>query len=163
MLNSVPSHGTLDLNADGSFTYTPTASFYGVDTFTYRANDGLANSNLATVDITITPVNDPPLALDDSYNTQVDLPLVVTGPGVLLNDTDVENDPLTAVLDSGPSHGTLVLNADGSFNYIPAAGFIGVDTFTYHANDGMDDSNIATVQITISGYQIYLPALLRSH
>jgi VCBS repeat-containing protein len=153
----------LDLNADGSFTYTPMDGFNGMDTFTYRANDGADNSNLATVNITIAPVNNAPLAVDDSYNTQVNLALVVVGPGVLLNDTDLDDDPLTAWLDSGPAHGTLNLNADGSFTYTPATGFIGVDTFTYHANDGLDDSNIATVQIMVSGYQIYLPALLRSY
>jgi VCBS repeat-containing protein len=79
---------------------------------------------------------------------------------VLLNDTDVDNDPLTAVLDSAPSHGTLILGTDGSFTYTPAASFSGVDTFTYHASDGLADSNIATVQITITGYRIYLPLVL---
>ena len=115
------------------------------------------NSNLATVSITITPVNNAPLASDDSYNAQLDQALAVAAPGVLLNDSDVDNDPITAVLDGVPSHGILVLNADGSFTYTPTAGFSGGDTFTYHTNDGVNDSNIATVQITVSGYRIVLP------
>ena len=157
VLDSSPSHGTLDLNIDGSFIYTPSAGYSGVDTFTYHANDGAADSNLATVSITITPVNNAPLASDDSYNAQLDQALAVAAPGVLLNDSDVDNDPITAVLDGVPSHGILVLNADGSFTYTPTAGFSGGDTFTYHTNDGVNDSNIATVQITVSGYRIVLP------
>jgi VCBS repeat-containing protein len=150
VLNSVPSHGTLDLNLNGSLTYTPAAGFSGVDAFTYHANDGLANSNLATVSITVTLVNTAPLAVDDAYNTLEDTPLVVTAPGLLLNDTDMDNDSLTAVLNSAPSNGTLLLSTDGSLTYTPAAGFSGLDTFTYHANDGLADSNLATVSITVT-------------
>ena len=81
------------LTLDGSFNYTPAVGFEGLDTFTYHANDGLADSNLATVNITVTPINNAPLAVDDIYSTQEDLPLVVSGPGVLLNDSDPENRP----------------------------------------------------------------------
>ena len=161
VLDSGPAHGTLDLHADGSFIYTPTANFFGLDSFLYHASDGEENSNVATVAITVTAVNDAPVALDDAYRTLIDWSLTVAGPGVLLNDTDVENDPLTAVLDSGPSHGTLDLNTDGSFTYSPAADFAGVDTFTYHTNDGLLDSNLATVQITVITYPIWLPVVLR--
>ena len=82
--------------------------------------------------------------------------MTVAIPGVLLNDSDVEDDPLTAVLDGGPSHGTLNLQADGSFTYSPAADWSGVDTFTYRANDGAAGSNVATVEITFLP-SIYLP------
>ena len=81
---------------------------------------------------------------------------------MLLNDRDVENDPLAAVLDAGPSHGTLDLRADGGFTYTPSLHFIGPDSFTYHANDGAAGSNVATVQITVTGHRIYLPLVLRN-
>jgi len=159
-LDAGPLHGALDLHADGSFIYTPTANFADLDIFTYHANDGLSSSNMAVVTLIITSVNDAPLAADDVYTTPINVPLVVAEPGVLLNDTDVENDPLTAVLDAGPSHGTLDLHADGAFLYTPAPHFIGVDTFTYHAGDGQASSNSASVQIIVIGYRTYLPRVV---
>ena len=145
-----PTNGNLVLNADGSFTYTPNANFNGLDSFTYQANDGTDNSNIATVNITVNAVNDAPVATNDAYNTNEDTALVIAPVGVLGNDTDVENDPLTATVVTGPTNGNLVLNADGSFTYTPNADFNGVDSFTYQANDGTDNSNIATVNITVN-------------
>jgi VCBS repeat-containing protein len=150
VLVSGPSHGTLTLNEDGSFTYTPEENFCGEDSFTYKAYDGALYSNVATVTITVSSVNDAPVAEDDSYTTDEDTPLVVPAPGVLGNDSDVEGDHLTAVLVSGPSHGTLTLNPNGSFTYTPAENFFGTDSFTYQAYDGVDYSNVATVTITVS-------------
>ena len=100
---------------------------------------------MATVTSTVTPVNDAPVAVADSYSTDEDTALTVAAPGVLANDTDVDGDPLTAVMVSDPAHGTLTLNADGSFVYTPAANYNGADSFTYKANDGTADSNVATV------------------
>src|SRR5438445_781644 len=77
--------------------------------------------------------------------------MVVLAPGVLGNDTDAEGDALTASVVSGPSHGTLTFNADGSFTYVPAANYNGTDSFTYKANDGQVDSSVATVTLTIGG------------
>ena len=91
---------------------------------------------MATVSLTINPVNDAPVAVNDSYATDEDTPLTVAAPGVLGNDTDVDSAILTAVLVTGPTHGTLTLNGDGSFTYTPAANFNGSDSFTYKANDG---------------------------
>ncbi len=150
VLDSTTSNGTLALNPDGSFSYTPNADFSGTDSFTYFANDGTSNSNLATVTITVNPVNDPPVAVDDAYTTDEDTPLTVAAPGVLGNDTDTDGDPLTAVLDSTTSNGTLALNADGSFSYTPNADFSGTDSFTYFANDGTSNSNLATANITVN-------------
>ena len=112
-------HGTLTLNRNGSFTYTPAANYNGPDSFTYRANDGTANWNTATFSITVNGTNNPPVAANDSYSTNEDTTLTVSAPGVLGNDTDVDGNPLTAVLAAGPSHGTLSLNANGSFTYTP--------------------------------------------
>jgi VCBS repeat-containing protein len=149
-LVSGPSHGTLTFNSDGSFSYTPDADYHGSDSFTYRAFDGSANSNLATVALTITSVNDAPVAANDVYATNEDTALTIGAPGLLSNDSDVDGDPLTAVLVSGPANGTLALNSNGSFTYTPNANFHGADSFTYRARDGTTNSNLATVQITVN-------------
>ena len=152
-----PAHGTLSLNSDGSFTYTPALNYNGPDSFTYKANDGLADSPTnATVSITVTPVNDPPgtsggIVADDAYTTPEDTTLTVVAPGVLANDTDIDGDPITAILVDSPAHGTLSLNSDGSFTYTPALNYNGPDSFTYKANDGLADSPTnATVSITVT-------------
>ena len=95
-------------------------------------------------------INTPPVATGDSYSTAQDTTLNEAAPGVLGNDTDADADSLTAALDTGVSHGTLTLNPDGSFSYTPTAGYTGTDSFTYHANDGTDDSNVATVSLTVN-------------
>src|SRR5204863_500717 len=136
-----PSHGTLTLNGDGSLVYMPALNFNGIDSFTYRASDGQAQSGIATVTITVTPINDAPVgANDDSYTTPEDTQLTVAAPGVLANDSDVDGDPLSTILVNGPSHGTLTLNSNGSFTYMPALNFNGIDTFTYKATDGQAQS-----------------------
>ena len=146
-----PSHGSLTLNADGSFSYTPNLNYNGSDSFTYKANDSKLDSNIATVNITVNPVNDAPVAVNDSYNTNEDTVLNVSSPGVLSNDTDVDGDTLKAIKVTDPSHGSLTLNADGSFSYTPNLNYNGSDSFTYKANDSKLDSNIATVSITVLG------------
>ena len=150
VLVSGVSHGALTLNGNGSFTYTPDANYSGPDSFTYRANDGSLNSNTVTVSLTVAAVNDAPVAVNNNYSTNEDTQLVSSAPGVLGNDTDVEGNPLTAALVAGPSHGTLTLNANGSFTYTPAANYSGPDSFTYRANDGSLNSNTATVSITVT-------------
>ncbi|MDW8069808.1 MAG: Ig-like domain-containing protein, partial [Anaerolineae bacterium] len=129
--------GTLTLNPNGSFTYTPPANWAGTTTFTYQARDGDgANSNTATV--TITVQNRAPAARNDFYGTSRNVPLTVAAPGVLGNDTDPDLSPefLVAQLVAGPEHGTLeYFNSDGSFKYRPPRNFEGTDTFTYRAMD----------------------------
>ncbi len=149
-LVSGPSHGTAVLNPDGSVRYTPAANFNGTDSFRYTATDGPTQSNEATVTVVIEAENDAPVAVNNSYSAVEDQVLNVAAPGVLGNDTDIEGGPLGAVLISGPTHGTLTLNPNGSFSYTPAPNFSGVDGFSYKANDGRDDSNAATVSIVIS-------------
>src|SRR5207249_460679 len=108
-------------------------------------------SPLATVTITITPVNDAPVATNDSYATAEDTVLTVTAAtGVLANDTDVDGDPLTAALATAPTKGTLALNANGSFTYTLNANVNGSDTFTYRASDGTLTSDLATAPMTFT-------------
>ena len=150
VLVSGPAHGTLAFNADGSFIYTPEADYSGSDNFTYRANDGQEDSDVATAHITVNPVNDAPVAHDDAYTTDEDTALTVPAAGVLGNDSDIDSASLSSVLVSGPAHGTLALNADGSFTYTPETNYNGSDSFTYKANDGQDDSGVATSHITVN-------------
>jgi VCBS repeat-containing protein len=150
VLLSGPSQGTLTLNADGSFSYTPAANYNGSDSFSYQARDAAGvESSPVTVSINVNPVNDVPTAVADSYTTNEDTPLNVAAPGVLANDTDVEPGALTAVLLSGPSNAaSFTLNADGSFSYTPAANYNGSDSFSYQARDAAGaDSSPVTVSI----------------
>ena len=101
-----------------------------------------------TVSLTVT--NTAPVAVADSYSTPQNVTLTVVAPGVLGNDSDADADPLTAILNVGVAHGTLTLNANGSFGYVPTSGYNGPDSFTYHANDGTVDSNIVTVTLTVN-------------
>jgi VCBS repeat-containing protein len=135
-LVSQAKHGTVALNSDGSYTYTPAANYYGADTFTYRAYDGVAYSNVATATIAITPTNDAPVGNPDSYVTPINKKLSVSSAaGVLKNDSDVDNPTLTAQLVTGPSNGTVALSPNGAFTYTPNTAFTGIDTFTYRAKD----------------------------
>jgi len=128
LAGGVPTKGSVALNADGSFAYTPFANATGQDSFSYRAVDGNRTSNVGTVTITITAVNDAPVAVPDAYTTGQDSVLSVDAAnGVLGNVTDVDHPrtSLTASLVTGPSRGSVVLNADGSFVYTPDAGASG--------------------------------------
>jgi VCBS repeat-containing protein len=139
-------HGTLALNANGSFSYTSDVNYNGPDSFTYKANDGQADSNVATVSLAVTPVNDAPVASNDIYALNEDTTLTAS---VLANDTDVDGNALTVSRVSDPAHGTVTL-ANGSFTYTPATNYNGADSFTYKANDGQADSNVATVSLTVT-------------
>src|SRR5439155_5138393 len=86
-----PAHGTLTLNANGSFTYTPAGNYAGPDSFTYKANDGSLDSSVATVSITVAAVNDAPVAASDSYTTDEDTTLAIAAPGILGNDSDIDS------------------------------------------------------------------------
>lgn len=115
----------------------------------FVADDGAASSAPATAHVTVTAVNDPPTALDHSWNAVQGVALTVGAPGVLANDSDPENAPLTAELGEGPQHGALQLNPDGSFTYLPDANYSGIDQFTYRVSDGELASPLATVTITV--------------
>src|SRR5205085_726252 len=105
---------------------------------------------LATVSLTITNLNRAPVATDDSYTLAKNASITVTAPGVLSNDGDLDGDSLAAGGVGTVAHGSLTLNADGSFNYTPASNYFGADSFTYRANDGVANSGLATVSLTIT-------------
>ncbi|MHB0937976.1 MAG: Ig-like domain-containing protein [Armatimonadota bacterium] len=148
-LATLPAHGILT-GMLPNLIYTPAANYSGPDSFTFTVNDGELTSAPAMVSVTVTPVNDAPNAVNDSYAASVNKQLKVNAPGVLKNDSDPEKSALTAVLVTGPANGKLTFNANGSFTYMPRSGFIGTDTFTYRATDGALTSALATVTITVS-------------
>lgn len=150
-LNTAPANGAVLLKPDGSFIYTAGNGFIGVDTFTYVANDGFFDSNVATVTVVVFAPNQPPVAVDDNYAVPSDVTTTIPARGVLNNDYDPDgpSSALIATLLSGTSNGTLFLYPDGHLTYTPQAGFNGYDSFTYQCSDGNSLSNIATVKFTV--------------
>ena len=143
------SSGTLALNADGSFTYSPNPNYNGIDTFSYLANDGGSNSNIATVTITVNAANDGPVAVADAYDATEGQTLNVAAPGVLANDVDVDGDGLEATAVGIAPPGALILNLDGSFDYTPVGLAGAIETFDYEACDPALLCSTATVTITV--------------
>ena len=130
---SQPQFGTLEPAATfAGYIYRPPLNWSGTDTFQYRPRDlNQALGNWTTVTITVTPVNDAPVGQPDVYYVDEDGVLTVPAAGVLANDTDPEGAAFTAVLLTPPQHGTVSLNPDGSFTYTPHANYFGSDLFTY--------------------------------
>ncbi len=145
-----PANGTVAISGS-NVTYTPNANFFGTISFTYTISDGQGGTDTATVNVTVTGVNDAPVAVNNAFSTNEDTVLNVAPPGVLGNDLDADGNALTAALVTTTANGTLALNANGSFSFTPAANFSGTTSFTYRANDGLASSNIATVTITVNG------------
>lgn len=147
-------NGTVTLDGQGRPVFTPASGFSGAASFSYTVSDDKGGTATATVSLTVgdapPPDNEAPTAASDGYATSEDVVLTVAGPGVLGNDADADDDPLTAVLVAGPANGTLTLNADGSFSYTPKANFNGTESFTYRASDGNAQSAAATVTITVA-------------
>ena len=143
-----PAHGTLSGTVP-NLTYMPVLDYNGPDSFTFTVNDGQATSAPATVSIAVSAVNDPPTGRTDNYQTAVNRRLVVRKPGVLKNDTDPDGDSLTAMLVTTTPNGSLTFLTDGSFTYVPRAGFDATDGFTYEVSDGKASSGPVTVTITV--------------
>ena len=150
-------NGALTFNSNGTFNYTPNTNYIGIDSFTYKANDGSTNSTVATVNITVIPgitinpvglANLPPVANNDGYSTAENAGNSFAS--VLANDTDSNEDELTPTLISTVSHGSLTFNSDGTFYYQPNTNYVGSDSFTYLDYDGITNSNIATVTINVT-------------
>ncbi len=147
-----PTNGTLTLNSDGTFSYVHDGSETTSDSFTYKANDGSLDSSVVTVTITVTAVNDAPVAVAEVISVAeggTATTLVGGATNVLTNDTDAENNSLTATVVANPTNGTLTLNSDGTFSYVHDGSETTSDSFTYKANDGTLNSNSVTVSITV--------------
>lgn len=136
-------HGQLTINPNGSYTYTPNAGYVGQDTFSFKVNDGTANS--ADASIVIDVINHVPSATAASPTVAEDGQLVD-----LLTGTDQDNDSLTFAKATDPTHGTVTVDANGSYTYTPAANYNGPDSFTFTVSDGIDTSIAATVSITVT-------------
>ena len=150
-----PANGSVTLNPNGSFTYTPDPDFNGPDSFTYKISDGAGPTGTATVNITVTAVNDAPVAGDDEYTVAEDSGQ--TGHfGLMTNDTDADiatNADELVTVGTGPTateHGTMQMYSDGSFTYTPNPDFNGDDHFTYTVKDlaGATDTATVTVHVT---------------
>ncbi len=149
-LVSPPVFGSLTVEADGAFLYQPDPDFFGADSFTYLASDGVDVSPATRVDLTVAAVDDPPKALNDEYTVAEDQKLRVKAPGVLSNDEDVDPEGLTVEVASPPSSGRLQLRSDGAVVYLPNRDFVGTDSFSYRALDGLGGVDEAAVQILVT-------------
>ncbi|MHC4326610.1 MAG: S8 family serine peptidase, partial [Planctomycetota bacterium] len=142
-----PANGTASINPDNTVTYTPDGGFTGDDTFTYTVEDDSGGTDSAQVNVTVTPTNDPPDALDDSDTTDEDTLVTID---VLSNDSDPDiGDTLTVTAVTQPADGTATINPDNTVNYTPDLNFNGGDTFTYTISDGKGGTDTANVSVTV--------------
>ncbi|MDG2136723.1 MAG: retention module-containing protein, partial [Luminiphilus sp.] len=148
--NTQPSNGTVAINPDGTFTYSPNTGFSGSDVFEYTISDGQGGEDTATV--TVSVGSPPPLAnlapdaVNDAVTTAFESAIDIN---VLANDSDPENDPLSIISNTQPSNGTVAINPDGSLTYSPNAGFSGSDVFEYTISDGQGGEDTATVTVSV--------------
>ncbi|WP_457934143.1 Ig-like domain-containing protein [Pseudoalteromonas sp. SCSIO 43210] len=144
-----PQHGTLNINESGEFNYTPTANFNGEDAFSYQVVNELDMTDIAVVEIVVNPINDAPIALDNSYSIPLDGNLNIASPGLLANDSDIDLDSLTVDTSpiTEPEKGRLTLRADGSFEYLGEVDMRGEDSFQYRIVDSQGEQAIANVVI----------------
>jgi len=148
------SNGILVLQSDGTFSYAPQENYNGTDSFIYTLFDGQGGFSTAQVDLTITSINDVPVATTDSYSTLENTPITVIASdfnALLSNDTDNDNDPLTVNVgaSTSTSDGILSLDTDGEFTYTPNADFSGTDSFTYQVEDGNGGVNSGLANILV--------------
>ena len=144
-----PAHGEATVRTDCTGgTYVPEPNYHGGDAFTYTVTDGTAKpARPAGVDVTILPVNDPPDARPDDVTTTQDVAVTFDA---LSNDVDVDGDPLTVTSIGPVGSGSAILNPDGTLTYVPHAGFVGIDRFTYSVSDLTGAMATGTVTVTVA-------------
>jgi hypothetical protein len=142
-----PFNGSAAVNPNGTITYTPDPDFNGSDSFSYEVCDTASACDTATVLITVTPVNDPPVAADDAASTDEDTPVTI---GVLANDIDPDGDVLSVNSVTQPANGTVVINPDNTVTYTPDPGFHGADFFSYEVCDPAQACDSATVTVLVA-------------
>ena len=143
---TAPTKGAVTLGTNGSYTYAPNLNTTGADSFTFKANDGIIDSNTATVTVTITAVNDAPVAQAGTLAVTEDVSATGT-----LTATDVDSASLTYSVGTAPTKGAVTLGTNGSYTYAPNLNATGADSFTFTASDGLLTSNTATITVTIAG------------
>lgn len=142
-----PSHGTVVVNADGTYTYTPNANFHGSDSFTVSVSDGKGGVTTATVTITVNSINDIPVVGNDNF--LVDEKALLTGT-VATNDQISGDGGNIFTVTVQSQHGDVVMNSDGSFTYTQKGAYFGNDTFTYSLCDANGDCVTAIASIIIT-------------
>ena len=155
-VSRAPEHGSVELQANGEFKYTPSANYFGVDSFEYQITDGFTNSASGVVTITVTPTEDPPTANPDSFTGAENRPLEASvSRNLLSNDEDPDGvADLTAELVTDALHGTVTVNANGTFRYVPNTGFVGNDEFSYQVVSGSSISAPARVTINVRNVDV---------
>lgn len=150
------SHGSVTINPNGTFTYTPNTGFTGTDTFSFVASDGTLTSAIATETVQVGIANSLPTVGAVAFSTPISTALTGT-----LTGTDANGDPLTFSIGStAATHGTVVINPNGTFIFIPISGYSGVATFSYKANDGTGDSADATATVNVGGTTNTAPVVI---
>ena len=144
-----PQHGAVTLGGGNgpAYSYSPDDNYHGTDSFSYRGHDGAADSNTATISLTINSINDVPLAFDSSNTADEDSDASGT-----LQGSDIDGDSLSYSIVTPPQHGVVILEggSGATYNYSPAANYHGTDSFSYKTNDGNADSSTATISLTIN-------------
>ena len=146
-IDTGPTQGSVTMNANGSFTYTPDANYHGSDSFAYRLSDADGDFSAATVSINVASVDDLPIAADDSIHATEDTAFVGSVAG---NDTLSGDGGNVFTIDTAPTQGSVTMNADGSFTYTPDANYHGSDSFVYQLADADGDLSSATVSINVA-------------
>lgn len=139
----------MSISDSGLIAWTPTATQAGSHSVAVRVTDSTGLADLQSFSINVIASNRPPLAGNDSYNVAKGTLLSVAAPGILANDSDPDGNAIAAVLNTSVAHGTLTLNANGSFTYMPTSGYTGADSFSYAVSDGSVTGNTATVALTV--------------
>ncbi|MDH5723673.1 MAG: tandem-95 repeat protein [Alphaproteobacteria bacterium] len=140
-------NGSTVVNADSTITYIPDADFNGSETLTYAISDGNGGTDTAVINVIVSPVNDNPVAADDSAVTNEDTAVTIT---VLSNDSDIDGDVLSVASVSGAVNGTAIVNADNTITYTPNADFNGSETLTYVVSDGNGGTDTASIAATVN-------------
>ncbi len=155
-----PTHGSVNYNDDGTFTYTPDANYNGTDTFSYTVNDGNGGTNVATVTVNVEAANDAP-TIDDALRTSMEAggSLNIDSSGILATFSDADGDTLTISDYTQADHGTVTHNSDGTFTYTPDEGFTGRDAFNVFVQDGHGGQTVNAVVVDVEAPDTITPSV----